>query len=345
MKKYKVLIVDDSAFMRKGISMVVEKSTEFEIVGVARNGKEAVEKVHTLQPDVVTMDIEMPEMNGIDALKQIMQTKPTPVVMLSALTDEGTKASMEALEIGAVDFFLKSNLLNNMGNQQIVHDFLLRLKTACQANIKKSVVATHQAPSFSPATSGKYECLMIGSSTGGPSALQKILITFPADFPVPVVIAQHMPPGFTKAFAERLNRVCALTVKEATNGEELKAGNVYIAPAGSQTTVSFQQRKPIITVHDHYPIEALYAPSVDITLESVASCYKEKLVTAILTGMGNDGTKGCQQAKRYNGYVLTESEETCVVYGMPKSVVEAGFSDSKQPIHQMGEAILNLFGK
>lgn len=345
MKKYKVLIVDDSAFMRKGISMVVEKSDEFEIIGVARNGKEAVEKVQSLRPNVVTMDIEMPEMNGIDALKQIMNECPTPVVMLSALTDDGTKASMEALEIGAVDFFLKSNLLNNMGDLSIVQDFLLRLKTACQANIKKKSISIHQTPLFSPVISGKYECLMIGSSTGGPSALQKVLITFPENFPVPVVVAQHMPPGFTKAFAERLNKVCALTVKEAVNGEELKAGNVYIAPAGFQTTVSLQRGKPIITVHETYPVKALYAPSVDITLESVASCYKEKLVTAILTGMGNDGTKGCQHAKRYKGYVLTESEETCVVYGMPKSVVEAGLSDSKQPIHQMGEVILRLFGK
>lgn len=345
MKKYKVLIVDDSAFMRKGISMVVEKSLDFEIVGVARNGKEAVEKVQSLHPDVVTMDIEMPEMNGIDALKQIMNQCPTPVVMLSALTDDGTKASMEALEIGAVDFFLKSNLLNNMSDMSIVQDFLLRLKTACQANIKKKPISIYQTPLFSPVVSGKYECLMIGSSTGGPSALQKVLITFPEDFPVPIVIAQHMPPGFTKAFAERLNKVCALTVKEAVNGEELKAGNVYIAPAGFQTTVSFQRGKPFITVHETYPIEALYAPSVDITLESVTSCYKEKLVTAILTGMGNDGTKGCQHAKRNKGYVLTESEETCVVYGMPKSVVEAGLSDSKQPIHQMGEAILRLFGQ
>jgi len=348
MKKYKVLIVDDSAFMRKGISTIIEKDEDFEVVGLARNGLDAVEKVKLLKPDVVTMDVEMPEMDGIQALKQIMKVCPVPVVMLSALTDEGTQATMEALEVGAIDFFLKSNLLNPQSSEDVRSEFRLKLKVACQARLPKenkpilsvADVKPYPSPSIS---SKKYELILIGSSTGGPSALQQIISRIDADFSIPILIVQHMPPGFTKPLSERLNNLCKISVKEAEDGEILQKGHVYIAPSGFQMTLKkVGANNYAICVHENYPHKALYTPSVDVTLMEIASFYKEKLLTVILTGMGSDGTLGCKDVKRYSGLVVTESEETSVIYGMPKSVVEAGLSDYQVDIDKMYEFIREI---
>ncbi|WP_458122360.1 protein-glutamate methylesterase/protein-glutamine glutaminase [Paenibacillus sp. Z6-24] len=348
MGKYGVLIVDDSAFMRRAISLLFEEDSDFFVVGIARNGQEAIEKVERFKPDIVTMDVEMPEMDGITALQKIMKDHPVPVVMLSVQTDKGTEATIKALELGAVDFFLKDHLINDANDKVIVKDFLERVKAAARAKIIKPEIPGTPAPAEfekkEPVRQKSItDLIIIGCSTGGPSALQSILPRFPANLPIPVLVVQHMPPGFTRPLADRFNNLCTLHVKEAEHGEELRAGIIYIAPAGFQTLLERQADGKIrLDIRSDIAKEALYKPSIDITLHSAAPVYSDRLLTAILTGMGVDGTKGCTEVKKKKGRVITESEESCVVYGMPRSVYEAGLSDRQVPLSQIYQNLMNF---
>ncbi|WP_456279175.1 protein-glutamate methylesterase/protein-glutamine glutaminase [Bacillus sp. AK128] len=345
-EKYGVLIVDDSAFMRKTISTFIEDSDELYVVGKARNGADAIEKVKRLKPDLVTLDIEMPELDGLEALKILMTENPVPVVMLS----NGKDSTLEAFELGAVDFVLKEALVQP-NNKSAIQDFYERLVVAANAKlqlpIKKEDVHPevdhdNESPSRKKDPSNK-ELIIIGSSTGGPSALQTILTRFPKDFDLPIVVIQHMPPGFTKPLADRFNGLCELHVKEAEHNEDLVAGTIYIAPAGLQTTLKRNDRNGFtIKLKISAGIETLYKPSVDVTLLSVAGQIKEKLVTVILTGMGDDGLRGCKAVKEEGGHVLAESEETCVVYGMPKVVFEAGLVDLQVPLPKMFDKLIKF---
>lgn len=344
MKQYGVLVVDDSAFMRRAISQMLESDPRFFVTGIARNGLEAVEKVQRLKPDLVTMDVEMPEMNGLEALAQIMKTSPVPVVMLSSRTGEGAKETLQALELGAVDFFLKDNLIKNQVNIDQGHEFIQRLKGIVEAKLRVTTTPSQpKAKEVKKLNQRDTDLVFIGCSTGGPSALQAILPHFPKDFPIPIVVAQHMPPGFTKPLAERFDTLCQLNVREAQNGQVIQAGTIYIAPSGYQTKfVKKQGGTVIFKVDNMSDLDALYKPSVDITLSSAAPIYTNRLLAIILTGMGVDGMVGCGQVKKYSGNVFVESEDTCIVYGMPKAVLEAGHADGQYALSQIYQEIISF---
>jgi two-component system, chemotaxis family, protein-glutamate methylesterase/glutaminase len=343
MKQYGVLVVDDSAFMRRSISLLLENDPQFFIVGIARNGEDAIEKVKRLQPDLVTMDVEMPKMNGLQALEQIMKTSPVPVVMLSSHTAEGAKETIQALELGAVDFFLKESLIKERDNQQITQDFFNRLKSVAEVKFQvKPQVGPSKSNEKKKIRSSHTELIFIGCSTGGPSALQSILPRFPKEFPIPIVVAQHMPPGFTKTLADRFNTLCQLKVKEIHDGECLLPGTIYIAPSGYQTKFENKAGEITFQVIDHINEKVLYKPCIDVSLKSAAPLFKDRILSIILTGMGSDGMLGCEMVKKYNGYVFVEAEESCVVYGMPKAVKNAGHADGQYPLSQMYQEILSF---
>mgnify|MGYP000032091281 FL=1 len=352
MRQYGVLVVDDSSFMRKCISMIIEKEPQLFVMGIARNGIEAIEKVQRLKPDIVTMDIEMPEMNGMTALKEIMEICPVPVVMLSNGTDRDSEAAFQARETGAADFFLKNALLGDNVKPEIIKEFTDRLKAIAEKSKKQ--VNNEQEKVNSNVTeilgnilnktetrSGRSKLIIIGCSTGGPSALQAILPRFPKNIHVPIIVLQHMPPGFTRPLAERFDKICSLHVKEAENGDLLEAGNIYIAPAGYQTLIDKKADGSIaLKIEDCPFLDTVYKPSIDITLDSAAPVYRERLLSVIHTGMGNDGLLGCGTVKKYNGKVIVEAEESCIVYGMPKAVFEAGLADVQVPLTDIFHEIM-----
>ncbi|WP_411681745.1 protein-glutamate methylesterase/protein-glutamine glutaminase [Clostridium thailandense] len=347
MKQCGVLVVDDSSFMRRCISLIIEKEPQFFIIGIARNGIDAIEKAQRLKPDIITMDVEMPELNGIDALKEIMKSSPVPVVMLSNHTEQGAQLALEALEKGAVDFFLKKSLIGEEANEEVIGEFLNRLRAIAasgKVQTNKELLETKKLDLQEIHKSNpvkKRNFVIIGCSTGGPSALQSILPRFPRDLEVPIVVLQHMPPGFTKPLAERFDTICNLKVKEIEDGDFLEAGNIYIAPSGFQTYFEHdKENKIIFKVKDYSPIETLYKPSINVTLNSAAPLFGNRLISVILTGMGNDGLIGCQSVKENNGYVIVEAEESCIVYGMPKVVFEAGLADVQVPLSSIYEQIM-----
>jgi len=346
MQQYGVLVVDDSSFMRRCISMIIEKNPQFFIIGIARNGQEAVEKVQRLKPDIVTMDVEMPEMDGIAALKVIMSTCPVPVVMLSNHTEEGAKTTIKALQLGAVEFFLKSALVGEDVSQQVHQNFLDNLQTIVEGAKIPVHNVTEEAPkavqrNIKSSIECKSDLLIIGCSTGGPSALQSLLPRFPQDFCVPIIVIQHMPPGFTGPLAERFDTICNLHVKEGEDEDILEAGTIYIAPAGFQTYLRRKgDGKIALKIEDSAPIQTVYKPSVNVTLLSAAPIFKDRLLTVVMTGMGNDGLVGCGEVKRQKGRVIVEAEETCIVYGMPKVVFDAGLADVQVPLPQIFQYVM-----
>jgi len=342
----KVLIVDDSAFMRNAISGMLASDPEIEVIGTARDGLEALEKVSSLRPDIVTMDIEMPRMDGLTALKQIMAKSPVPVIMISSLTSEGAKATLDALEYGAVDFIpknlsdlsvnimkIREILINKV--KQITQKKLVSPKTRSQA--PQTIPETSHSISPMPATARRMGIVSIGTSTGGPKALPHM----PKDFPVPIIIAQHMPPAFTGPFAERLNQICKISVKEAEEGEPIRPGVALIAPGRGHMRVRRQRAiETVVTISENRD-EFIYRPSVDALMFSVAECFPGRALGIILTGMGNDGLKGLTALKKTGGRIFAQNEETCVVYGMPKAVVDAGIADKVLPIEEMAGEIIN----
>lgn len=347
MKQYGVLVVDDSAFMRRAISQIIESDPELFVVGIARDGEDAVEKVGRLQPHLVTMDVEMPKMNGIEALKQIVNSSSVPVVMLSSRTGEGAKETLQALESGAVDFFLKDHLLKKELDLHQVQDFLARIKGIAEARFPKAAQAAPMPIAIRKndrtSKNVKTELLFIGCSTGGPSALQAILPKFRKDFPIPIVVAQHMPPGFTKHLAERFDSLCELNVREAQPSQRLQPGTIYIAPSGFQTEFDKKLDGSVyFKVSNEEGDQALYKPSIDVSLRSAAPIFTTGLLAVILTGMGVDGMKGSGEVKRFGGHVFVEAEASCIVYGMPKSVMEAGHADGQFHLTQMHQEIMSF---
>jgi two-component system, chemotaxis family, protein-glutamate methylesterase/glutaminase len=352
MKQYGVLVVDDSAFMRRAISLMLEEDPRFFVIGIARNGVEAVEKVKRLKPDLVTMDVEMPEMNGISALDQIMKTNPVPVVMISSRTQDGAQETLQALSLGAVDFFLKDNLIRNRNGENQSKEFIERLSGIIEAkwtyslpmeqsheNDNNEDYHKQEEPGVPIKPQKNTDMVLIGCSTGGPKALQTILPNFPKNFPVPIVVAQHMPPGFTKHLADRFNTLCQMEVKEVQNNQEVKAGTIFICPSGYQTRFEKLEDTIVFKVDNHDDGQELYKPSIDLTLSSAAPIFKDRLLSVILTGMGVDGTKGCGLVKQFRGKVFVEAEDTCIVYGMPRAVMEAGYADRQYKLSSMYKEI------
>jgi two-component system chemotaxis response regulator CheB len=350
----KVLIVDDSAFMRNALTSMLASDPEISIVGTARDGLEAIEKIASLRPDVVTMDVEMPRMDGITALKHIMEKAPVPVIMVSSLTNEGAKVTLDALDLGAVDFIPKnlSELsVNIVKIKEVLLDKIKQIarrgpirrivrpidKAAIETKIRELRLAVPQRATGERKTS----VVAIGTSTGGPRALQEIITVLPKDFPVPIVIAQHMPPNFTGPFAERLNQLSKIEVKEAQEGDQLKPGLALLAPGrGHMKVVKKRTLESVVTISENREAFA-YRPSVDALILSIAECYPGRALGVILTGMGNDGLKGLTELKRTGGRVFAQNEQTCVVYGMPKAVVDAGLADKVLSLEEMAGEIIN----
>ena len=350
----KVLIVDDSAFMRNALTNMLSSDQEISIVGTARDGLEAIEKIVSLRPDVVTMDVEMPRMDGITALKHIMEKAPVPVIMVSSLTTDGAKVTLDALDLGAVDFIPK-NLSELSVNIIKIREVLLDkikqiakrgpmrrpIRPIDRAAIESKVRELHMSVPQRATGERKTSILAIGTSTGGPRALQEIVTVLPKDFPVPIVIAQHMPPNFTGPFAERLNQLSKIEVREATEGEQLKPGVALLAPGrGHMKIMKKRTLESVVTISENRD-EFIYRPSVDALMLSVAECYPGRALGVILTGMGNDGLKGLSALKRTGGRVFAQNEQTCVVYGMPKAVVDAGIADKVLSLEEMAGEIIN----
>ncbi len=369
----KALVVDDSAFMRKLISDFLSSHPKIEVIGTARNGQDAIEKVLALKPDVVTMDIEMPLMNGLEALQEIMAKHPVPVVMLSSTTEIGAENTMLAMAYGAVDFIAKpggaiSLNLHEVRNEiveKVISASEVRLSTltrktsnplVAKPNVPKTViksttlhreVSTHsdihfRMPDAKVPKTGK-TFVIIGTSTGGPRALQEVLTQLPESIGAPILVVQHMPPGFTKSLADRLNSLCSIQVKEAEHGELLDNGTAYIAPGGKHLKMVKKGVSYYAQLDDLESPRMGHRPSVDVLLESAATCADVNYVTVIMTGMGNDGTKGMEVLRRKGRTVtIAESANTAIVYGMPKAIKEAGFADRIVDLQDISDSILEI---
>jgi two-component system chemotaxis response regulator CheB len=344
----RVLVVDDSAFMRNAISNMLASDAGIQVVGVARDGLEAIAKVKTLKPDIVTLDVEMPRMDGIQALRHIMSSTPLPVVMVSSLTTAGARVTLEALEAGAVDFIPKNLSDLSVNIVRIKAVLLEKIKALGRRSLPPRVVGavTAALPEPLPApdrTAGERRIgvVAIGTSTGGPKAVQGILPRLPKNFPVPIVVAQHMPPAFTGPFAERLDQLCGLRVAEAREAEPLRPGTVLIAPGGGHMRLKRGTALETVVSISEDRQEFVYRPSVDALLTSASEVLPGRVLGVILTGMGDDGLLGARAVREGGGRVFVQSEDTCVVYGMPRAVAEAGLADKVLPVEEIAGEILN----
>lgn len=375
---YKVLVVDDSSFFRRRVTDILNKDPLLNVIDVAVNGLEAVEKALSLKPDVITMDIEMPVLNGIAAVKKIMAQSPTAILMFSSLTHEGAKSTLDALEAGALDFLpkkfneiaqnseeagslLRQRVLQLAKKRAVTKNSGVTKNTVTQDNLankprqgfsssvmpRKSVTeqavsseAKKVASSLKTSSGKKYSLLAIGTSTGGPVALQKILTELPQDFPLPIILIQHMPATFTNAFATRLNSLCKITVKEASNGDVLKPGCAYLAPGGRQMIISGSEHASKISIIEENSSKIAFKPSVDVSFGSAAKIYGGKVLGVILTGMGADGREGSRMLKAQGATIWAQDEQSCVVYGMPQAVTVAGISQLSLPLNAIASSIL-----
>jgi two-component system chemotaxis response regulator CheB len=346
MAPYQVLVVDDSIFMRKLISDLISENPQYKVVATAKNGKEAIEKTKLHKPDVVTMDVEMPEMNGLEALKIIMKETPTPVIMLSNLTKAGANETIQALELGAVDFVKKPSGSISLDMHRIKHLLFEKLMIAVNSKVKNNSLnsmtverkppLTKRSPNF-----GFNQIVAIGTSTGGPRALQQVLSNLPEAFPAPIVIVQHMPPNFTKSLAQRLDNISNIHVIEAEDGLPLEANTAYIAPGGFHMTIYKDGAKNYCIRTSKEDPRAGHRPSVDTLFESLVPFTELKKYVVLMTGMGSDGAKGMLALKKAGAMsTVAESEETSVVYGMPRAAVELNCVDHILPLQKIAERIV-----
>ncbi len=363
----KVLVVDDSGFFRRRVSEILSADPNIQVIGTATNGREAIDQALALKPDVITMDYEMPMMDGITAVRHIMQRCPTPVLMFSSLTHEGARVTLDALDAGAVDF-LPKNFEDISRNPDKVKQLLCeKVHSIARSNRRYSSYSpapaaptpspSHAAPapapsrpsagaapapassagsSSSPSPKRKsYKLVAIGTSTGGPVALQRVLTQLPGNFPAPIVLIQHMPAAFTKAFAERLDKLCRISVKEAEDGDVLRPGLALLAPGGKQMMVDARGTVRILPGDERLN----YKPCVDITFGSAAKAYNDKVLAVVLTGMGADGREGARLLKQGGSQVWAQDEASCVIYGMPMAIVKANLADAVYGLDDIGRHI------
>ncbi|MCP2066174.1 protein-glutamate methylesterase/protein-glutamine glutaminase [Pseudomonas laurylsulfatiphila] len=369
----KVLVVDDSGFFRRRVSEILSADSNIQVVGTATNGKEAIDQALALKPDVITMDYEMPMMDGITAVRHIMQRCPTPVLMFSSLTHEGARVTLDALDAGAVDF-LPKNFEDISRNPEKVKQLLCeKILSISRSNRRVShysapapvatpaptpapssvgsftssaparpapapiPVRTHAPATSSPAPKRKnYKLVAIGTSTGGPVALQRVLTQLPANFPAPIVLVQHMPAAFTKAFAERLDKLCRIRVKEAEDGDILRPGLALLAPGGKQMMIDGRGAVKILPGDERLN----YKPCVDITFGSAAKSYGDKVLAVVLTGMGADGREGARLLKQGGSSIWAQDEASCVIYGMPMAIVKAELADAVYSLDDIGKHLV-----
>jgi len=334
----RVLVVDDSAYVRKVIRQMLSRSPFIDVIGAARDGKEALEMTAALQPDVITCDLIMPELDGIGFIREQMQRRPVSIVVVSIASESG-ELVLSALDAGAVDFVQKPTALATDRLLEIADDLIGKVKAAAGARPIAARPATVATASRNVATNS-FDVVVIGISTGGPQALKALIPKLPSEFPVPIAIVLHMPVGYTELYARKLDEQSQLTVVEARGGESVQAGHVYIAPAGRHLTLRRNAAGQVTTHLDVRPIDTPYRPSVDALFHSAAEVYGSRVLGIVMTGMGSDGREGAAWIKAKGGTVLTEAEQTCVVYGMPRSIVEAGLSDGAVALDRMVDTLL-----
>jgi two-component system, chemotaxis family, protein-glutamate methylesterase/glutaminase len=345
MSKMKVLIVDDSAYSRQAIKKMLETDSSIEVAGTASDGLDAMAKTMRLKPDLITLDLEMPEMDGFTFLRWLMTNKPTPVIIVSSYSDP--KTVFKALEFGAADFIAKPPRISSPEYQTMVRDLLNKVKGMKSLRLDKLsknlelVEQKETKKKLSAAVGYNVEAVGIGSSTGGPSALKIILTKLPADFPAGVAISQHMPKGFTASFAERLNKSSTIRIKEARDGDELERGKALLCPGGSHMFFKKSGGKVVTVLRERKPADK-YVPSVDIMMSSLAEVFGSMAMGVVLTGMGNDGATGMLDIKKAGGYTIVESEETAVVFGMPSEVIKAGAAGRVLPISEIPDEMIRL---
>jgi two-component system chemotaxis response regulator CheB len=338
-----VLIVDDSAFMRTALSRMIGSDPDLTVLGTARSGEEALEKVGALNPDVITLDVEMPGLNGLETLRRIMAQSPRPVIMVSSVTMRDAEITFNALGAGAFDYVPKQLASTSLDIMHIQADLIAKVKAAAHSRRPRSIARKPPQVAAAPEREAFVTTpaiVALGTSTGGPKALQEILPLLTPDLAVPILIVQHMPAGFTTPFAMRLNTLCQVPVHEATHQKIIQSGTVYIAPAGLQMTVErHADSRPTICLSPH-PENHLHIPSVDILMQSVAAAYRSLAMGVILTGMGSDGALGMKAIHRAGGITIGQDEATSVVYGMPRACAEMGILDRVVPLSQIPHQIM-----
>lgn len=341
----KVLVVDDSAYVRKVVKQMLSRSPFLEVVGTARDGREALELVEQLDPDVVTCDLIMPELDGVGFVREQMKRRPLPIIIMSIASETG-EAALTALDAGAVDFVQKPTALATEKIFEVSDELIEKVKAAAdipmaRVKISAPTAEAEAAPQTSVAVTRRelVDLVVIGISTGGPQALKQLIPQLPADFPAPVVMVMHMPVGYTEMYARKLDEQSQLEVREAREGDVLRGGVALLAPAGRHLTFRRRAGGEVVAHLDSRPFELPHRPSVDVLFQSAAEVYRQRVLGVVMTGMGSDGKQGAAWIKAQGGLVYTESEETCVVYGMPSSVVEAGLSDRSVPLDKMAQAI------
>ena len=337
----RVLVVDDSAYVRKVVKQMLLRSPFIEVVGTARDGVEALEQVAELNPDVVTCDLNMPQMDGTAFVREQMARRPVPIIIISVAAHAG-EAVLAALDAGAIDFVQKPTALATDKLLDIADELVEKVKAAAQAPLRHGLRVDAVLPPIPPAvkTKGRVEIVLIGTSTGGPQALKIVIPRLPANFPVPIGLVLHMPIGYTETYAEKLNEMSALTVVEAKGNEVVVPGLVFLAPAGRHLTFHRDADGIVRTALELRPLDTPHRPSVDVMFRSAATTFGAAVLGVVMTGMGADGREGAAWIKANGGQVVTEAEETCVVYGMPRSVVEAGLSDEVVVVDRVAEVIM-----
>ena len=352
-RKIRVIVVDDSALVRSLLSEIINRQRDMECIGTANDPLVAREMIRELDPDVITLDVEMPRMDGIDFLGRLMRLRPTPVVMISTLTERGAEVTMKALELGAVDFVAKPRVGLASGLNDLAAQIVDKIRVAAVAQVRRapareaapaagsagSAAVAHAAPAaglLGRLSTEKLIC--IGASTGGTEAIKEVLIQMPADSPA-IVITQHMPPGFTTSFAARLNGLCQITVKEAVNGERILPGHAYIAPGGTQFHVARSGANYVAVVDDGPPVNR-HKPSVEVLFKSAAAVVGRNAFGIMLTGMGNDGAVAMREMKDAGSYNYVQDEATCIVFGMPREAIAHGAADEVLPLGQIAPALI-----
>ncbi len=341
----RVLVVDDSAFVRKAIALMLERAPDIQVAGTARDGEEALAQVRALDPDVVTLDVEMPGMDGLTALRHLIREAPRPVLMISSLTQEGAATTVEALAAGAFDFIPKEHARISTSITKIESELHQKVRQAARARRRPLRPAPGAAPPRpAPLRFPDARVLVVGISTGGPLALQALIPALPASFPVPIAIVQHMPPHFTRSLARRLDASSALDVREAEPGLALVPGRVVLARGGEHLTLRASARGTVEAVLSPEPAALLHRPAADELFRSAAEVYGRGVVALVMTGMGKDGLAGARHVRERGGHVLAQDEASCVVYGMPRAVAEAGLAEAAVPLDALAETLTAALG-
>jgi two-component system chemotaxis response regulator CheB len=343
----RVVVVDDSAYVRKVIREILSRSPFVEVVGTARDGREALDLVEELNPDVVTCDLIMPELDGVGFVREQMQRRPVPIIIMS-VAKETAEAALTALDLGAIDFVQKPTALASEKIFEVSTELIEKVKAAGSIALNRISAAPPlpspviSAPEMKVSGSHSVDLVVIGISTGGPQALKRLIPQLPQDFPVPVVMVMHMPVGYTEMYAAKLNEQSQLEVREAAEGNEVRPGYVFLAAAGRHLTLKRDASGKVVTHLDAKPFDMLHRPSVDVLFKSAAEVYGNRVLGVVMTGMGSDGKEGAAWIKSQGGLVFTEAESSCVVYGMPSVVMEAGLSDKSIALDGMAHAIMEV---